>query len=71
MAAIPDKIKTWQMVQPTTFNKETKEATPGKLEKTEIPVGLAKSWSKLPVVVYATQTWDISTMGYLLFQSPP
>jgi len=38
MAAIPDKIQTWQMVQPTTFNKETKEATPGKLEKTEIPV---------------------------------
>ncbi len=26
------------MVQPTTFNKETKESTPGKLEKTEIPV---------------------------------
>jgi 6-hydroxycyclohex-1-ene-1-carbonyl-CoA dehydrogenase len=38
MAAIPGKIQTWQMVQPTTFNKETKEATPGKLEKTEIPV---------------------------------
>ena len=26
------------MVHPTTFNKETKETTPGKLEKTEIPV---------------------------------
>jgi 6-hydroxycyclohex-1-ene-1-carbonyl-CoA dehydrogenase len=26
------------MVQPTTFNKETKESIPGKLEKTEIPV---------------------------------
>ncbi len=38
MAGIPDKIKTWQMVQPTTFNKETKEKTPGKLQKTEIPV---------------------------------
>ena len=38
MATIPDKISTWQMVQPTTFNKETKESTPGKLEKTEIPV---------------------------------
>jgi 6-hydroxycyclohex-1-ene-1-carbonyl-CoA dehydrogenase len=38
MAAIPDKIQTWQMVHPTTFNKETKETTPGKLEKTEIPV---------------------------------
>ncbi len=38
MAAIPDKIQTWQMVQPTTFNKETKETTPGTLEKTEIPV---------------------------------
>ena len=38
MADIPDKILTWQMVQPTVFNKETKETTPGKLEKTEIPV---------------------------------
>lgn len=35
---VPDKIWTWQMVQPTTFNKETKEKTPGKLEKTQIPV---------------------------------
>ena len=38
MGAIPDKIMTWQMVQPTSFNKETKESTPGKLEKKEIPV---------------------------------
>jgi 6-hydroxycyclohex-1-ene-1-carbonyl-CoA dehydrogenase len=38
MAAIPNKIQTWQMIQPTVFNKETKETTPGKLEKTEIPV---------------------------------
>ena len=38
MAAVPDKIWTWQMVQPTTFNKETKETTPGKLEKKQIPV---------------------------------
>ena len=38
MAGIPDKIKTWQMVQPTAFNRETKETTPGKLQKTEIPV---------------------------------
>jgi 6-hydroxycyclohex-1-ene-1-carbonyl-CoA dehydrogenase len=37
MAQIPDKIKTWQMVQPAVFNKETKETTPGRLEKTEIP----------------------------------
>jgi 6-hydroxycyclohex-1-ene-1-carbonyl-CoA dehydrogenase len=43
MAQIPDKIKTWQMVQPTTFNKETKETTPGRLEKTEIPVPQLKS----------------------------
>lgn len=35
---VPDKIWTWQMAQPTTFNKETKEKTPGKLEKTQIPV---------------------------------
>ncbi len=38
MGGRPDKIQTWQMVQPTTFNRETKESTPGKLEKTEIPV---------------------------------
>ena len=38
MGAIPEKIQTWQMVQPTVFNRETKETTPGKLEKTEIPV---------------------------------
>ena len=38
MATIPDKIMTWQMVQPTTFDRETKETTPGKLEKKEIPV---------------------------------
>ena len=38
MADIPDKILTWQMVQPTVFNKETKETTPGKLEKAEIPL---------------------------------
>jgi 6-hydroxycyclohex-1-ene-1-carbonyl-CoA dehydrogenase len=35
---VPNKIQTWQMVQPTTFNRETKETTPGKLQKTEIPV---------------------------------
>jgi len=38
MAAVPDKIMTWQMVQPTARNKETGEVIPGKLEKTEIPV---------------------------------
>ncbi|VBB46176.1 6-hydroxycyclohex-1-ene-1-carbonyl-CoA dehydrogenase [uncultured Desulfatiglans sp.] len=38
MAGVPDKIQTWQMVQPTVFNRETKETTPGKLQKTEIPV---------------------------------
>lgn len=36
--AIPDKIQTWQMVQPTTRDRETGEVSPGKLEKTEIPV---------------------------------
>lgn len=38
MANVPSKIATWQMVQPTIYNRETKETTPGKLEKTEIPV---------------------------------
>ncbi len=36
MAAVPDKILTWQMVQPTSKNKETGEIIPGKLEKKEI-----------------------------------
>ena len=38
MGGRPDSIQTWQMVQPTTFDRETKESTPGKLEKMEIPV---------------------------------
>ncbi len=38
MAAVPEKIQTWQMVQPTTRDRETGEVTRGKLEKTEIPV---------------------------------
>ena len=38
MAAIPEKIETWQMVQPTTKVKETGEVKPGKLAKTSIPV---------------------------------
>jgi 6-hydroxycyclohex-1-ene-1-carbonyl-CoA dehydrogenase len=35
---IPDVIQTWQMVQPWTRDKETGEKTPGKLERTSIPV---------------------------------
>jgi 6-hydroxycyclohex-1-ene-1-carbonyl-CoA dehydrogenase len=38
MATKPDKILTWQMVQPTARNKETGEVIPGKIEKAEIPV---------------------------------
>ena len=38
MAAIPDKILTWQMVQPTTFDRESGAVTPGRIEKAEIPV---------------------------------
>jgi len=38
MAQVPDKIQTWQMVQPTSRDKETGKVTPGRLEKTEIPV---------------------------------
>ncbi|MBL7204575.1 MAG: 6-hydroxycyclohex-1-ene-1-carbonyl-CoA dehydrogenase [Desulfobacteraceae bacterium] len=37
MGVVPDKIQTWQMVQPTVRNRET-GVTPGRLEKTEIPV---------------------------------
>jgi 6-hydroxycyclohex-1-ene-1-carbonyl-CoA dehydrogenase len=38
MAGVPDKIKTWQMVQPWSKDRETGKVTEGKLEKTEIPV---------------------------------
>ena len=38
MATIPEKIETWQMVQPTTKNKETGVVTPGKLAKTSVAV---------------------------------
>ena len=38
MAAVPDKIATWQMIQPTKRDRETGEVTPGRLEQTEIPV---------------------------------
>jgi 6-hydroxycyclohex-1-ene-1-carbonyl-CoA dehydrogenase len=38
MAAIPDKIQTWQMVQPTSRDRETGEVTAGRIERTEIPV---------------------------------
>lgn len=39
MAEIPDKIKTWQMVEGPFFDKELKKVTsPGKLLKAEIPM---------------------------------
>jgi 6-hydroxycyclohex-1-ene-1-carbonyl-CoA dehydrogenase len=38
MASIPKTIKTWQMVQPWSKNKETGEKIPGKLELKEIPM---------------------------------
>jgi 6-hydroxycyclohex-1-ene-1-carbonyl-CoA dehydrogenase len=38
----PDKIKTWQMVQPTTRNKETGEKVAGRLELVEIPTPALK-----------------------------
>ncbi|HDI78264.1 MAG TPA: 6-hydroxycyclohex-1-ene-1-carbonyl-CoA dehydrogenase [Desulfobacteraceae bacterium] len=34
---VPDKIKTWQMVQPTVRDRETGEITPGRFELKEIP----------------------------------
>lgn len=38
MTNVPDKIQTWQMVQPTAKDRESGEITPGKLERTEIDV---------------------------------
>jgi 6-hydroxycyclohex-1-ene-1-carbonyl-CoA dehydrogenase len=42
MADVPTTIKQWQMVQPTSVNRETKEVTPGKLAVAEIPVPVLK-----------------------------
>lgn len=42
MADVPGSIKTWQMVNPTSKNRETGEVTAGKLQKTEIPVPALK-----------------------------
>ncbi|MCX8118111.1 MAG: 6-hydroxycyclohex-1-ene-1-carbonyl-CoA dehydrogenase [Desulfobacterota bacterium] len=36
--SVPDRIETWQMVQPTSKNKETGEVIPGRLEKVSLPV---------------------------------
>lgn len=38
MSGVPKSIKQWQMVQPTSVNRETKEVTPGKLALAEVPV---------------------------------
>jgi 6-hydroxycyclohex-1-ene-1-carbonyl-CoA dehydrogenase len=38
MLVLPDKIETWQMVQPTTKDKDTGGVKPGKLAKASIPV---------------------------------
>lgn len=38
MSKAPEKIKAWQMVQPTVKDKATGQVTPGRLELTEIPV---------------------------------
>ena len=38
MGNVPEKIQTWQMVKPTTRNKETNDIIPGKLEKKSLPV---------------------------------
>jgi 6-hydroxycyclohex-1-ene-1-carbonyl-CoA dehydrogenase len=38
MAMVPEKIETWQMIQPTIKDRETGEVRPGKLERTSIPV---------------------------------
>jgi 6-hydroxycyclohex-1-ene-1-carbonyl-CoA dehydrogenase len=38
MAPAPDKILTWQMVQPCSRDDETGALIPGKMEKLEIPV---------------------------------
>ena len=43
MAGVPTKMMTWQMVKPTTRNKETGEVVPGELEKKEFAVPKKKT----------------------------
>ncbi len=38
MTSVPDKIATWQMVQPATRRQDTGEMIPGRFELLEIPV---------------------------------
>jgi 6-hydroxycyclohex-1-ene-1-carbonyl-CoA dehydrogenase len=38
MASAPKNIMTWQMVRPASRDRKTGEVTPGKLERTQIPV---------------------------------
>jgi 6-hydroxycyclohex-1-ene-1-carbonyl-CoA dehydrogenase len=38
MAGVPNAIETWQMVQPWTRDREADEKTPGRLERTTIPM---------------------------------
>jgi 6-hydroxycyclohex-1-ene-1-carbonyl-CoA dehydrogenase len=33
VATVPEKIETWQMVQPTVKDRETGEVKPGKMEQ--------------------------------------
>jgi 6-hydroxycyclohex-1-ene-1-carbonyl-CoA dehydrogenase len=38
MANMPDKIQSWQMMQPWSKNKETGETIPGELTRVDVPV---------------------------------
>ena len=51
---VPDKIKTWQMVQPRKKDRETGEVTDGKLELVEKPVPDLKPGDKIFIPTAAT-----------------
>ena len=38
MGNVPEMIQTWQMIQPFKKDRDTGDVTPGKLEKTQVPV---------------------------------
>ena len=65
MAAVPDKILTWQMVQPTTRDKETGEVVPGKIEKTEIDINHSKSYSASTFSSLSAGLYSISNINPL------
>ncbi len=68
MAEIPQQLQAWQMVSPWTRNKETKEKTPGILERTTLPVPELKAGEVLVEVAGCGVCH--TDLGYFYFGVP-